>query len=127
MDIGDTQASGSRAARANGMPGVQGRGFVLEPKISLWVSLPWGTCSGNSWPRLCTAPSKVSCSLSLPQNEVISQQLCVIFTHCYGPYPIPKLTEIKRKQTSRLGECVTGPALPAVLLCDFKTAKKQTP
>eukprot|EP00069_Balaena_mysticetus_P010607 bmy_06961T0 len=35
-------------------------------------------------------------------NEVISQQLCVIFTHCYGPYPIPKLTEIKRKQTSRL-------------------------
>jgi BTB/POZ domain-containing protein 11 len=35
---------------------------------------------------------------------VISQQLCVIFTHCYGPYPIPKLTEIKRKQTSRLGE-----------------------
>lgn len=38
------------------------------------------------------------------QNEVISQQLCVIFTHCYGPYPIPKLTEIKRKQTSRLGE-----------------------
>lgn len=39
-----------------------------------------------------------------PQNEVISQQLCVIFTHCYGPYPIPKLTEIKRKQTSRLGE-----------------------
>lgn len=37
------------------------------------------------------------------QNEVISQQLAVIFTHCYGPYPIPKLTEIKRKQTSRLG------------------------
>lgn len=39
-----------------------------------------------------------------PQNEVIGQQLCVIFTHCYGPYPIPKLAEIKRKQTSRLGE-----------------------
>ncbi|XP_027727767.1 ankyrin repeat and BTB/POZ domain-containing protein BTBD11 [Vombatus ursinus] len=39
---------------------------------------------------------------SLAQNEVISQQLCVIFTHCYGPYPIPKLVEIKRKQTSRL-------------------------
>ncbi|CDQ92910.1 unnamed protein product [Oncorhynchus mykiss] len=36
------------------------------------------------------------------QNEVISQQLSVIFTQCYGPYPIPKLTEIKRKQTSRL-------------------------
>ncbi|XP_032300976.1 ankyrin repeat and BTB/POZ domain-containing protein BTBD11 isoform X6 [Coturnix japonica] len=36
------------------------------------------------------------------QNEVISQQLSVIFTHCYGPYPIPKLVEIKRKQTSRL-------------------------
>ncbi|KAH0616961.1 hypothetical protein JD844_028477 [Phrynosoma platyrhinos] len=35
-------------------------------------------------------------------NEVISQQLAVIFTHCYGPYPIPKLVEIKRKQTSRL-------------------------
>ncbi|CAJ0940717.1 unnamed protein product, partial [Ranitomeya imitator] len=35
-------------------------------------------------------------------NEVISQQLAVIFSQCYGPYPIPKLTEIKRKQTSRL-------------------------
>ncbi|KAM4839688.1 ankyrin repeat- and BTB/POZ domain-containing protein 3 isoform X2 [Urocitellus parryii] len=40
--------------------------------------------------------------LKASKNEVISQQLCVIFTHCYGPYPIPKLTEIKRKQTSRL-------------------------
>lgn len=38
------------------------------------------------------------------QNEVISQQLSAIFTQCYGPYPIPKLSEIKRKQTSRLGE-----------------------
>lgn len=38
------------------------------------------------------------------QNEVISQQLCVIFTQCYGPYPIPKLVEIKRKPNSRLGE-----------------------
>lgn len=38
------------------------------------------------------------------QNEVISQQLSVIFTQCYGPFPIPKLTEIKRKQTSRLGK-----------------------
>ncbi|KAJ8002936.1 hypothetical protein DPEC_G00164140 [Dallia pectoralis] len=36
------------------------------------------------------------------KNEVISQQLSAIFTQCYGPYPIPKLTEIKRKQTSRL-------------------------
>lgn len=36
---------------------------------------------------------------------MISQQLSVIFTHCYGPYPIPKLVEIKRKQTSRLGKC----------------------
>uniref|UniRef100_A0A672JR93 Ankyrin repeat and BTB/POZ domain-containing protein BTBD11-A n=1 Tax=Sinocyclocheilus grahami TaxID=75366 RepID=A0A672JR93_SINGR len=35
-------------------------------------------------------------------NEVISQQLSVIFTQCYGPFPIPKLTEIKKKQTSRL-------------------------
>ncbi|ROL43374.1 Ankyrin repeat and BTB/POZ domain-containing protein BTBD11-B [Anabarilius grahami] len=40
--------------------------------------------------------------LRASKNEVISQQLAVIFTHCYGPYPIPKLTEIKRKQTSRL-------------------------
>lgn len=38
------------------------------------------------------------------QNEVISQQLSVIFTQCYGPFPIPKLTEIKKKQTSRLGK-----------------------
>ncbi|XP_047430835.1 ankyrin repeat and BTB/POZ domain-containing protein BTBD11-A isoform X2 [Mugil cephalus] len=36
------------------------------------------------------------------KNEVISQQLSVIFTQCYGPFPIPKLTEIKRKQSSRL-------------------------
>ncbi|XP_054655793.1 ankyrin repeat and BTB/POZ domain-containing protein 3-A isoform X2 [Dunckerocampus dactyliophorus] len=36
------------------------------------------------------------------KNEVISQQLSVIFTQCYGPFPIPKLTEIKKKQSSRL-------------------------
>ncbi|XP_068442076.1 ankyrin repeat and BTB/POZ domain-containing protein 3-A isoform X2 [Clinocottus analis] len=36
------------------------------------------------------------------KNEVISQQLSVIFTQCYGPFPIPKLTELKKKQTSRL-------------------------
>nr|XP_046235714.1 ankyrin repeat and BTB/POZ domain-containing protein BTBD11-A isoform X2 [Scatophagus argus] len=40
--------------------------------------------------------------LRASKNEVISQQLSVIFTHCYGPFPIPKLTEIKKKQTSRL-------------------------
>uniref|UniRef100_A0A671L411 Ankyrin repeat and BTB/POZ domain-containing protein BTBD11-B n=1 Tax=Sinocyclocheilus anshuiensis TaxID=1608454 RepID=A0A671L411_9TELE len=40
--------------------------------------------------------------LRASKNEVISQQLAMIFTQCYGPYPIPKLTEIKRKQTSRL-------------------------
>ncbi|XP_069484377.1 ankyrin repeat and BTB/POZ domain-containing protein 3 isoform X2 [Ambystoma mexicanum] len=40
--------------------------------------------------------------LKASKNEVISQQLSVIFAQCYGPYPIPKLTEIKRKQTSRL-------------------------
>ncbi|KAK6303031.1 hypothetical protein J4Q44_G00273860, partial [Coregonus suidteri] len=40
--------------------------------------------------------------LHASKNEVISQQLSVIFTQCYGPFPIPKLTEIKRKQTSRL-------------------------
>ncbi|XP_041966693.1 ankyrin repeat and BTB/POZ domain-containing protein BTBD11-B isoform X1 [Alosa sapidissima] len=43
--------------------------------------------------------------LRASKNEVISQQLAVIFTQCYGPYPIPKLTEIKRKQTSRLDPC----------------------
>uniref|UniRef100_A0A3P9KJ26 BTB (POZ) domain containing 11b n=1 Tax=Oryzias latipes TaxID=8090 RepID=A0A3P9KJ26_ORYLA len=40
--------------------------------------------------------------LRASKNEVISQQLCVIFTQCYGPYPIPKLVEIKRKPNSRL-------------------------
>ncbi|XP_061085545.1 ankyrin repeat and BTB/POZ domain-containing protein 3-B isoform X2 [Conger conger] len=40
--------------------------------------------------------------LRASKNEVISQQLSVIFCQCYGPYPIPKLTEIKRKQSSRL-------------------------
>ncbi|XP_036375875.1 ankyrin repeat and BTB/POZ domain-containing protein BTBD11-B isoform X1 [Megalops cyprinoides] len=40
--------------------------------------------------------------LRASKNEVISQQLSAIFSQCYGPYPIPKLTEIKRKQTSRL-------------------------
>uniref|UniRef100_A0A3B3RHW7 BTB (POZ) domain containing 11a n=1 Tax=Paramormyrops kingsleyae TaxID=1676925 RepID=A0A3B3RHW7_9TELE len=40
--------------------------------------------------------------LRASKNEVISQQIAVIFTQCYGPYPIPKLTEIKRKQSSRL-------------------------
>ncbi|XP_023182572.1 ankyrin repeat and BTB/POZ domain-containing protein BTBD11-B-like isoform X2 [Xiphophorus maculatus] len=40
--------------------------------------------------------------LRASKNEVISQQLSSIFTQCYGPYPIPKLSEIKRKQTSRL-------------------------
>lgn len=56
----------------------------------------------STWP---VRPKHSHNAIHLPsQNEVISQQLCVIFTHCYGPYPIPKLTEIKRKQTSRLGE-----------------------
>uniref|UniRef100_A0AAY4CN60 BTB domain-containing protein n=1 Tax=Denticeps clupeoides TaxID=299321 RepID=A0AAY4CN60_9TELE len=36
------------------------------------------------------------------KNEVVSQQMSVIFTKCYGPFPIPKLTEVKRKQSSRL-------------------------
>lgn len=58
--------------------------------VTAWLVPPWH--SHNTAPLLPL------------QNEVISQQLCVIFTHCYGPYPIPKLTEIKRKQTSRLGE-----------------------
>ncbi|XP_072291232.1 ankyrin repeat and BTB/POZ domain-containing protein 3-B isoform X2 [Eucyclogobius newberryi] len=40
--------------------------------------------------------------LRASKNEVISQQLAAIFTQCYGPYPIPKLVEIKRKQSSRL-------------------------
>uniref|UniRef100_A0A673BPN3 Ankyrin repeat and BTB/POZ domain-containing protein BTBD11-A n=1 Tax=Sphaeramia orbicularis TaxID=375764 RepID=A0A673BPN3_9TELE len=40
--------------------------------------------------------------LRASKNEVISQQLSVIFTQCYGPFPIPKLTEMKKKQTSRL-------------------------
>uniref|UniRef100_A0A3Q2Q7T2 BTB (POZ) domain containing 11a n=1 Tax=Fundulus heteroclitus TaxID=8078 RepID=A0A3Q2Q7T2_FUNHE len=40
--------------------------------------------------------------LRTSKNEVIGQQLSVIFTQCYGPFPIPKLTEIKKKQTSRL-------------------------
>ncbi|KAM3870274.1 ankyrin repeat- and BTB/POZ domain-containing protein 3-B [Diretmus argenteus] len=40
--------------------------------------------------------------LRASKNEVISQQLAVIFTQCYGPYPIPKLAEIKKKQVSRL-------------------------
>ncbi|XP_074532908.1 ankyrin repeat- and BTB/POZ domain-containing protein 3-B isoform X2 [Halichoeres trimaculatus] len=40
--------------------------------------------------------------LRASKNEVISQQLSAIFTQCYGPYPIPKLAEIKRKPASRL-------------------------
>ncbi|KAI3366624.1 hypothetical protein L3Q82_009309, partial [Scortum barcoo] len=46
--------------------------------------------------------SKVAGVFFHVHNEVISQQLSVIFTQCYGPFPIPKLTEIKKKQTSRL-------------------------
>uniref|UniRef100_A0A672JRF7 Ankyrin repeat and BTB/POZ domain-containing protein BTBD11-A n=1 Tax=Sinocyclocheilus grahami TaxID=75366 RepID=A0A672JRF7_SINGR len=41
-------------------------------------------------------------SLVWQNYMLISQQLSVIFTQCYGPFPIPKLTEIKKKQTSRL-------------------------
>ncbi|XP_043565790.1 ankyrin repeat and BTB/POZ domain-containing protein BTBD11-B [Chiloscyllium plagiosum] len=40
--------------------------------------------------------------LRASKNEAISQQLAGIFVQCYGPYPIPKFTEIKRKQISRL-------------------------
>ncbi|XP_069760602.1 ankyrin repeat and BTB/POZ domain-containing protein 3-B isoform X4 [Narcine bancroftii] len=36
------------------------------------------------------------------KNEAISQQLAVIFAQCYGPFPIPKFTAIKRKLISRL-------------------------
>ncbi|XP_029318151.1 ankyrin repeat and BTB/POZ domain-containing protein BTBD11-A isoform X3 [Cottoperca gobio] len=46
--------------------------------------------------------SKVTGAFFHVHNEVISQHLSVIFTQCYGPFPIPKLTEMKRKQTSRL-------------------------
>uniref|UniRef100_A0A673BT34 Ankyrin repeat and BTB/POZ domain-containing protein BTBD11-A n=1 Tax=Sphaeramia orbicularis TaxID=375764 RepID=A0A673BT34_9TELE len=38
----------------------------------------------------------------LRASKVALQQLSVIFTQCYGPFPIPKLTEMKKKQTSRL-------------------------
>uniref|UniRef100_A0A671TKN0 Ankyrin repeat and BTB domain containing 3 n=1 Tax=Sparus aurata TaxID=8175 RepID=A0A671TKN0_SPAAU len=38
----------------------------------------------------------------LRASKVNLQQLSAIFTQCYGPYPIPKLVEIKRKQSSRL-------------------------
>ncbi|XP_077450519.1 ankyrin repeat- and BTB/POZ domain-containing protein 3-A-like isoform X2 [Stigmatopora argus] len=36
------------------------------------------------------------------KNEAIGQQLAVIFTQCYGPFPIPRLGETKKKETSRL-------------------------
>ena len=87
-----------------------GRGPVLT-----W-GLGWGLAQ----------PPSMWAVLPFPQNEVISQQLCVIFTHCYGPYPIPKLTEIKRKQTSRLGEWGLPGSHPALLLCDLRTGRKQT-
>ncbi|XP_072123444.1 ankyrin repeat and BTB/POZ domain-containing protein 3-B isoform X3 [Mobula birostris] len=40
--------------------------------------------------------------LKASKNEAISQQLAAIFTQCYGPYPIPKFTDIKPKQIARL-------------------------
>lgn len=58
--------------------------------------------------------SFITCVGVCLQNEVISQQLSVIFTQCYGPFPIPKLTEIKKKQTSRLGK---RSELKIVFLC----------
>ncbi|MEQ2216796.1 Ankyrin repeat and BTB/POZ domain-containing protein BTBD11-A, partial [Xenoophorus captivus] len=53
--------------------------------------------------------------LRTSKNEVISQQLSVIFTQCYGPFPIPKLTEIKKKQTSRLGKSAQNLELTTLL------------
>lgn len=70
----------------------------------LGLLLPMGTGFYSDNLACATQASHNATHLLPSQNEVISQQLCVIFTHCYGPYPIPKLTEIKRKQTSRLGE-----------------------
>lgn len=55
---------------------------------------------------MCAVSVVTDVTVSL-QNEVISQQLSVIFTQCYGPFPIPKLTEIKKKQSSRLGKILT--------------------
>lgn len=64
-----------------------------------------GMLAENCPPKQLSSPSDVLFLLSVfCQNEVISQQLSAIFTQCYGPYPIPKLAEIKRKQTARLGE-----------------------
>lgn len=61
------------------------------------------TWLSTACPSSFTQPLMI-CYSMFCQNEVISQQLSAIFTQCYGPYPIPKLTEIKRKQSSRLGE-----------------------
>lgn len=78
--------------------------LLQEDSKCLCSSCPWKQVSIVT--ARCVQPkhSHDVTGLLPSQNEVISQQLCVIFTHCYGPYPIPKLTEIKRKQTSRLGE-----------------------
>lgn len=54
---------------------------------------------------------------------MISQQLSAIFTQCYGPYPIPKLAEIKRKQSSRLGE---GLSLSFFILLEKRSKKVKT-
>lgn len=40
--------------------------------------------------------------LRVSKNEAISEQLAAILAQCYGPFPIPRFAEIKRKHISRL-------------------------
>ncbi|XP_078273216.1 ankyrin repeat- and BTB/POZ domain-containing protein 3-B isoform X2 [Rhinoraja longicauda] len=40
--------------------------------------------------------------LRASKNEAISEQLAAILAQCYGPFPIPRFAEIKRKHISRL-------------------------
>lgn len=83
-----------------------GRGAPCSMCLCSYITL---LDAGLAWciqGELCL-PSSVTLSVFC-QNEVISQQLAAIFTQCYGPYPIPKLAEIKKKQSSRLGEHISS-------------------
>lgn len=79
------------------------RGCLCRERGNITACLCFSFITRTCSPHPLLFSSSVFC-----QNEVISQQLSAIFTQCYGPYPIPKLVEIKKKQSSRLGETLSS-------------------
>lgn len=50
------------------------------------------------------------CSAILLQNDAVVQQLAAIFSHCFGPAPLPAIPEIKAALSAQLGKEIDSDA-----------------